>query len=279
MNQTKKLLILSSAIIGLTLQSGGVLAGGIEYLVPSQFSFRTSAAVGSRYLGTEVMPGDSWGNLLQLSFSALGQAQSIPFYYGLSIAGNSAWASRFNSVNLVNSTRAAPVGIYNSPSLDFLVTLGYMGRHVGVEVNGGYEVSWVKWRNSTQLANSGARGAPKVRLALIFPVTKSKKTEFFIASSYAYNTDGALGCASAAFNCFNDTGYIDVVDVTVGVNRYFGKRSVNYPNKPHSFNSRMNKPKRLSYNNAKMNRPKRLSHKNAKINESNTLQTYVMSQY
>jgi hypothetical protein len=213
MNHGKKFIILP-LIIGLALQSSEIIAGGIDHQA-QKLNFRASVAVGARYLGSQVMSGDEWGNLLQISFAALYNLQKTPCYIGLNIAGNSAWASRFNSVNSAGNTNVMPVGIYNSPSLDFLATFGYKGHYAGVELNGGYEVSWVKWRNSTQLATSGVRGAPKIRLAVIFTLTKN--TDFFIAGSYAFNTYGNLSCANNAFNCFNDSGYVGVAEITLGV--------------------------------------------------------------
>lgn len=208
---------IKASLIGfLLVQATATLAGGVEY---HNTHFRASAAIGTRYINSQVMRDDAWGNLLRLGLSAFGTCHSHRCRYGLEIAGNSAWVSRFNSVNDSTSTTVGPVGLYNSPSLDFLFFVGYTGQHIGFEVGVGPQLSWIKWQNTVQQATSRFRVVPKLRLALTGKV--ARHTELFLAASQAFNVYGKLRCASGVFNCFNDSGYVGVTDLTLGVNQYF----------------------------------------------------------
>lgn len=194
-------------------------AGGIEYSAPPQsmIRFRASAAGGARYLGDQVMDGNDWGSVLRLSFAAFGIHNG--FIYGLDVGFNSGWSSRFNSVNDSTVTDFIPLSMHNNGSLDFLALLGYRGRHAGVEIEGGYEVSWIQWSTSVQQADSGVRGVPKIRGAVLIPVATN--TEFFIAVSHTFNTYDKLENPARTINTFQDSGYVSVTDFTLGVSRYF----------------------------------------------------------
>ena len=181
------------------------LAGGPE--LPAQsIHLRASAAGGARYLGSQVMDGDAWGGTFRLSLSAFRNSDRL--LYGLDMGVNAAWSSRFNSVNNPTFTDVVPVGMYNSPSLDFLAFLGYRWHCVGVELGGGYQISWIKWRNSPQQSNSGFRGVPKIRVALSFVVTTH--TDIFVAASHTFNIYDKLRNPAGAVNTFQDSGYVAV---------------------------------------------------------------------
>lgn len=216
MEKIRKVLLPLTAV--LSIVSTSAFAGGIT-MPPPASHFRASAAIGTRNINSQVMRDDAWGNLLRLGFAAFGSCRSDHCRYGLEIAGNSAWVSRFNSVNNPTSTAVGPVGLYNSPSLDFLFFVRYVGHHAGFEIGVGPQLSWIKWQNTVQQATSRFRVAPKVRFAVTGKV--ASHTELFLAVSQAFNVYDKLGCASGAFNCFNDSGYVNVTDFTIGINRYF----------------------------------------------------------
>lgn len=180
---------------------------------------RASAGFGPRFVNDQVMRNSAWDTVLNLSLAALRNCKTHPCKYGLQMGANTAWSSRFNSVNNPASTAVAPVSVHNSASLDLLAVFSWDWSKLGIEVGVGPQLSWVKWLNSVQQATSRARVVPKLRVAITHKI--SQHTQVYIAASEAFNPYGKLRCSSGAFNCFDDAGYVSVTDLMIGISKYF----------------------------------------------------------
>jgi len=216
MFHTKK--IISFIAFSSLLPLASIQAGGPD-LPEARPMFRTSFALGPRYIDDQVISSEAWDTVLRLSFGVVGYCKTYACRYGLDIGANTAWDSNFNSVNDPDSVSVSPLLVHNSASMDFLLFVGWNWRSVGFELGFGPQIAWVKWLNSVQQATSGVRVVPKLRLASTYTV--APKTDVFIAASQAFNPYGQLACSSGAFNCFDDSGYVSVTDLTLGVTRYF----------------------------------------------------------
>ena len=113
MEKIRKVLLPLTAV--LSIVSTSAFAGGIT-MPPPASHFRASAAIGTRNINSQVMRDDAWGNLLRLGFAAFGSCRSDHCRYGLEIAGNSAWVSRFNSVNNPVEIAAVPEAKTTAPT-------------------------------------------------------------------------------------------------------------------------------------------------------------------
>lgn len=210
----QRLSFLAPLLLGISTS----FAGGIDY-PDAASNLRLSVGLGTRYIDTEVMSSSAWSNVSRLGLSFFGDACNMVCIYGLDLAANSPWTSRFNSVNNATATSVIPVAMENSTSLDILLFWGWKGASAGFEIGAGGQIQWIEWLTAVQQANARFRAVPKLRLAITIPV--AKQTELFIAASQAFNVYGNLKCSNGAFNCFNDSGYVDVTDLTIGINYYF----------------------------------------------------------
>lgn len=179
---------------------------------------RLSASFGPRYINDKVMEDDRWGTVMRMSITNLARCETHACFYGFQLAANSAWSSRFDSVNDPSSVEDGPVGMHDAASLDFLWTFEWDTQPVGVELNFGPQISWIKWQNTVQQHLSDIRIVPKLRVAFNHSIYKNVR--LFVAASQEFNPYGKLRCHTNKRNCFNDNGYVSVTDVTLGVSAY-----------------------------------------------------------
>lgn len=88
------------------------------------------------------------------------------------------------------------------------------------EIAAGAQLSWVKWLNSLQQAESRAKVLPKLRVSVERKVTET--VGVYAAVSHAFNHYGSLRSSSGDVNTFDDEGFVSITDAKIGLRATFG---------------------------------------------------------
>lgn len=198
-----------AAVLGCV--SISVFAGGS--VVDTDTHLRANIGLGPRYINDEVMTNTRWDTAMELGLGAYKYAANQVTYYGVQLIGNTGWDARYNNGGGSNQQASA---VHNSSSMDFMAFLGKkFNSDWSGELGAGAQLSWVKWMNSTSLAEDRSRVLPKIRVSLARQLTSSAK--LFVAVNQSFNTYDDLRCTSGTANCINDDGFVSVTDAKIGV--------------------------------------------------------------